>query len=145
MGPGSLGCRSGAPRPRRRDAAARARAQNTAEDWRLGSLGCYDAASLARLQTTLRLDFGAVARGNLEACLARPLDGVIQRALCDETRRACLDALARLMADHTQVLGPGRLRGLHAVRQCAMRQLLMDAAAAAGKAAGLDQLMTASP
>ena len=79
------------------------RAQNTAEDWRLGSFGCYDAPSLARLQTTLRLDFGAVARGNLAACLARPLDAGIQRALCDETRRACPDALARLMADHTQV------------------------------------------
>ena len=77
--------------------------QNTAEDWKLGSLGCYDAASLARLQTTLRLDFGAVARGNLAACLARPLDASIQRALCDETRRACPDALSHLMADHTQV------------------------------------------
>ncbi|KAK9835967.1 hypothetical protein WJX81_002235 [Elliptochloris bilobata] len=77
--------------------------QNNAEDWRLGSLGCYDAASLARLQTTLRLDFGAVARGNLAACLARPLDASIQRALCDETRRACPDALSRLMADHTQL------------------------------------------
>ena len=43
-----------------------------------------------------------MARGNLAACLARPLDASIQRALCDETRRACPDALARLMADHTQ-------------------------------------------
>ena len=91
--------------------------QNTAEDWRLGSFGCYDAASLARLQTTLRLDFGAVARGNLASCLARPLDAGIQRALCDETRRACPDALARLMADHTQARAarpvPAPPRSLH--------------------------------
>ena len=35
--------------------------QDNAEDWTLGSRGCYDAASLARLQMQLRYDFPSVA------------------------------------------------------------------------------------
>lgn len=35
--------------------------QNNAEDWTLGSRGCYDAASLARLQCSLMHDLHAAA------------------------------------------------------------------------------------
>ena len=46
--------------------------QNLAEDWNLGSHGCYDAVSLARLQCTLKYDFNAVAQGGMQAavCIA---------------------------------------------------------------------------
>ena len=43
--------------------------QNRAEDWNLGSHGCYDAVSLARLQCTLRYDFNAVAQGGRQAAI----------------------------------------------------------------------------
>ena len=48
--------------------------QNLAEDWNLGSHGCYDAVSLARLQCTLKYDFNAVAQGGMQAaiCIAAP-------------------------------------------------------------------------
>jgi hypothetical protein len=76
--------------------------QNTQEDWKLGSLGCYDAASLSRLQTTLKLDFRQVAKGNLDCCLSRPLGHGMEEALAAETLRCDPDALAKLIADHTQ-------------------------------------------
>jgi hypothetical protein len=76
--------------------------QNLAADWRLGSKGCYDAASLARLQTLLDVSFESVADGNLEGCLSRPLGPGMEEALKAETLRADPDALGRLMADHTQ-------------------------------------------
>ena len=87
--------------------------QNTAPDWRLGSKGCYDAASLARLQTTLDLNFEAVAQGNITGCLSRPLGHGMEEALKAETLRADPAALGRLMADHTQVhlLSCGGVRG----------------------------------
>jgi len=37
------------------------RTQNQTDDWKLGSKGCYDAASLAKLQCKLELDFPSVA------------------------------------------------------------------------------------
>jgi hypothetical protein len=36
--------------------------QDRAEDWSLGSRGCYDAVSLTRLQMQLRYDFEGVAQ-----------------------------------------------------------------------------------
>ena len=36
--------------------------QNQADDWKLGSRGCYDAASLAKLQCKLELDFPSIAK-----------------------------------------------------------------------------------
>ena len=38
------------------------RLQDRAEDWSLGSRGCYDAVSLTRLQMQLRYDFQGVAQ-----------------------------------------------------------------------------------
>ena len=40
------------------------------EDWTLGSLGCYDAPSLARLQSKLELDFKGLAEGNVAGCVS---------------------------------------------------------------------------
>ena len=36
-------------------------AQNQTDEWKLGSKGCYDAASLAKLQCKLEIDFPSVA------------------------------------------------------------------------------------
>lgn len=77
--------------------------QNRAEDWNLGSHGCYDAVSLARLQCTLKYDFNAVAQGNMSSCLSSPLRPEVATALQAETLRADPEALGRLMADHTQL------------------------------------------
>ena len=76
--------------------------QNLAEDWSLGSKGCYDAVSLARLQSTLQYDFRAVADGNSKACLSQPLRHDIGEHLLSETLKADPQALGKLMADHTQ-------------------------------------------
>ena len=46
--------------------------QNLAEDWRLGSKGCYDAVSLTRLQALLKYDFMAFTKGNCKGCLSNP-------------------------------------------------------------------------
>ena len=77
--------------------------QNLAEDWNLGSTGCYDAVSLARLQTTLKYDFRAVALGNNDACLSQAIQQKITDHLISETLKADASALGKLMADHTQV------------------------------------------
>ena len=77
--------------------------QNLAEDWNLGSPGCYDAVSLARLQTTLKYDFRAVALGNNDACLSQPILQNITEHLISETLKADASALGKLMSDHTQV------------------------------------------
>lgn len=37
--------------------------QNVSHDWKLGSKGCYDIASLTRMQCALEQDFPAFARG----------------------------------------------------------------------------------
>ncbi|DBA80338.1 TPA: hypothetical protein ACH3X2_007283 [Trebouxia sp. C0005] len=76
--------------------------QNLAEDWNLGSTGCYDAVSLARLQTTLKYDFRAVALGNNDACLNQPVPQKTTEHLISETLKADASALGKLMADHTQ-------------------------------------------
>jgi len=77
--------------------------QNLAEDWNLGSTGCYDAVSLARLQMTLKYDFRAVALGNNDACLSQPIPQKTTEHLISETLKADASALGKLMADHTQV------------------------------------------
>ncbi len=77
--------------------------QNRAADWALGSNGCYDAASLARLQMTLKFDFESVAVGNVNDCLTQPIRADVLDALKAETMRADPTALGNIMADHTQV------------------------------------------
>lgn len=77
--------------------------QNLADDWRIGSTGCYDAVSLAKLQSTLKSDFRAVADGNSDTCLNLPIAQDIRDQLTQETLRADAYALGKLMADHTQV------------------------------------------
>lgn len=76
--------------------------QNLAEDWNLGSKGCYDAASLARLQSILKYDFKAVADGNTQSCLSQPLESNMVQHLLSETYKAAPRSLGLLMADHTQ-------------------------------------------
>lgn len=77
--------------------------QNRTPGWTSGSKGCYDAATLAGLQAAVRGDVEAFAAGNAAACLARPVDQATLALLASETARACRDALAALMADHTQL------------------------------------------
>ena len=77
--------------------------QNLAEDWSTGSTGCYDSASLARLQSTLKYDFQAVANGNCDLCLNLPIADDFRKLLISETLRADAQSLGKLMADHTQV------------------------------------------
>lgn len=71
--------------------------------WTLGSLGCYDGATLAGLQAAVRGDVAAFADGNAAACLARSVDADTLALLASETARADRDGLAALMADHTQL------------------------------------------
>ena len=76
--------------------------QNRAPGWDLGSKGCYDGPTLARLQAAVRGDAAAFAAGNADACLARPIHPGLDALLAAETGRADKEALALLMADHTQ-------------------------------------------
>lgn len=57
--------------------------QNLAEDWNLGSKGCYDAVSLTRLQMQLRYDFRSVAEVCRFACHLLGDPGVAARPSCD--------------------------------------------------------------
>jgi len=75
--------------------------QNRAPDWNLGSKGCYDVASLTRLQELLKHDFPGFAKGNAECCLSNPIDAQYQELLVAETMKASPEGLAHLMADHT--------------------------------------------
>lgn len=75
--------------------------QNRAEDWTLGSYGCYDIASLTRLQAVLKYDFAGFARANCTGCLATPIDPEYEQLLVAETMKASPTGLAALMADHT--------------------------------------------
>lgn len=77
--------------------------QNNADNWKLGNLSCYDAACVARLQTTLKLDFKGIAEGTPRDCLAQKMPDEFEAMLVAETMKADPDALGRLMADHTQV------------------------------------------
>ena len=91
--------------------------QNRTPDWSLGSKGCYDAETLAGLQAAVRRAAGpsepnAFARGNAEACLSMPISAELDALLAAETNRADKEALARLMADHTQGDWRAVVRGL---------------------------------
>ena len=48
--------------------------QNRAPDWELGSRGCYDIASLTRLQELLKYDYVGFAKGNARSCLSTEID-----------------------------------------------------------------------
>lgn len=56
--------------------------QNLAEDWTLGSKGCYDAVSLTRLQAVLKYDVQAVAVGNVKGCVSIPLGVSAEQVWC---------------------------------------------------------------
>jgi pimeloyl-ACP methyl ester carboxylesterase len=75
--------------------------QNRAEDWSLGSKGCYDVVSLTRLQQLLKYDFMGFTKGNAESCLSNPIDPAYSRLLMAETMKADPVMLSTLMADHT--------------------------------------------
>lgn len=77
--------------------------QYTASDWKLGSKGCYDPASLAVLQHSLKADFKGFAAGNGECCLSQPQPASVLDALAEEALRCDPETLGRIMADHTQV------------------------------------------
>jgi len=75
--------------------------QNRAEDWALGSRGCFDGPSLAALQAALRADMGAFADANAACCLSLPIPAATAALLKAETLRCNAQALGELMADHT--------------------------------------------
>jgi non-heme chloroperoxidase len=77
--------------------------QNRSDDWNLGSTGCYDIASLTRLQCSLMMDFPGFARANAEFCLcdSSGISPSVLTLLEEETLKADKRALAKLMADHT--------------------------------------------
>eukprot|EP00798_Chlamydomonas_sp_ICE-L_P008219 gene8219-1485_t len=77
--------------------------QYSAPDWKLGSKGLPDAASLAGLQAKLRDDFNGFAAGNAECCLSKELAPEVVGMLINETKRCSGGALGALMADHTQL------------------------------------------
>lgn len=75
--------------------------QNLAEDWTLGSKGCYDSVSLTRTQMQLRYNFPSVAKGNCDGCLSKDLGEDVLAVLSRETLKADPEALGKVMADHT--------------------------------------------
>lgn len=75
--------------------------QNTAVDWKSGSTGCYDIASLTRLQCRLVEDFHGFARDNAAFCSSPTIPADVLNVLEQETLRANPTALAAVMADHT--------------------------------------------
>jgi pimeloyl-ACP methyl ester carboxylesterase len=75
--------------------------QNIAIDWKAGSTGCYDIASLTRLQCRLLTDFKGFARDNALFCAGPGIAPDAMKVLENETLRANPVALAALMADHT--------------------------------------------
>lgn len=77
--------------------------QNRRPGWTMGSTGCYDSESYARLAAAVRDDMSAFADGNADACLvdATSLDREILRMVKEETLRCDPEALCELMYDHT--------------------------------------------
>jgi len=68
-------------------------------DWKLGSKGIYDAASLSRIQAAVQ-DLDAFAEGNAACCLSKPPAAEVLALLKRETLRCVPQHLALLMADH---------------------------------------------
>ena len=77
--------------------------QNRAPDWELGSRGCYDIASLTRLQELLKYDYVGFAKGNARSCLSTEIDPAHERLLIAETLKAHPEGLGQIMADHTAI------------------------------------------
>jgi len=77
--------------------------QNRRPDWKLGSLGCYDAASYEGLSRAVREDMSAFADANAEACFHNlsDVDNAIVEMVKRETLTCCPEALCELMYDHT--------------------------------------------
>ncbi|KAG1662896.1 hypothetical protein FOA52_009679 [Chlamydomonas sp. UWO 241] len=78
--------------------------QNRVEGWDLGSNGCYDAATLAALQATLKRSVAEIAAGNAAGCLSKPVPAETLELLTAETMLCDGEQLGTLMADHTQVV-----------------------------------------
>lgn len=72
-------------------------------EWKCGSNGCYDVASLTRLQCKVETDFAGFAKENAATCASLPLPPATAKALEAETLKADPKALALLMADHAQL------------------------------------------
>lgn len=77
--------------------------QNIAIDWKGGSTGCYDIASLTRLQCRLLTDFEGFAKDNARFCASPAISNEVLTVLAHETLRSDPSALAMLMADHTSL------------------------------------------
>ncbi|OQR89404.1 alpha/beta-hydrolase [Thraustotheca clavata] len=78
--------------------------QNRRNDWNLYGYGCYDEASLAGIEKTLKTDLKAVAAGNLSSCLVRTdVPKEILDVLYSDVLKCKPEALATLMRDHTQL------------------------------------------
>lgn len=75
--------------------------QNIAIDWKAGSTGCYDIASLTRMQCRLLTDFTGFSRDNAMFCAGPGIEPDAMKVLESETLKANPAALAALMADHT--------------------------------------------
>lgn len=71
-------------------------------DWKYGSKGIYDPASLANIQNAVK-DMPSFAKGNAECCLTKPLPDELLRLLTIETLKCNPDHLGKLMADHAQL------------------------------------------
>jgi non-heme chloroperoxidase len=75
--------------------------QNVTADWKAGSTGCFDIASLTRLQCRLISDFAGFSHDNAKFCASPVVPDDVLKVLEQETLRADPAALAALMADHT--------------------------------------------
>ncbi|CAK4079388.1 unnamed protein product [Aphanomyces euteiches] len=78
--------------------------QNRRPDWPLHGYGCYDEASLQKVEATVASSLAEVASGNLDSCLVRTdVPSEILSVLESEVLRANQTGLATLMRDHTQL------------------------------------------
>jgi non-heme chloroperoxidase len=79
--------------------------QNVRSDWCLGSTGCFDEASLKNLQSAVLKgpDLSEFADGNERACVAQGSDFKCEKEVKNCTMGCKPEALAELMADHTNL------------------------------------------
>ena len=79
--------------------------QNMRDDWCLGSTGCFDEASLKNLQRAVLKgpDLSEFADGNERACLAEGSSFKCEKEVKECTMGCKPEALAELMADHTNL------------------------------------------